>query len=377
MDFANIESQLDKANWYCCFATYENGLMTCNIPKIENFSQNQVEYNVDVAINGQQFTGYPMIYRFYDIKVEKMEPNISALEGGLMMKIIGTGLFDSVTKKARITSTLGERYSDLQWDRNDKALVLNSNPIHWITYDEDVVKNLSGNELYENYSFDVHITMNNTEWIYSGAYRYCDPKITRVIYHIFNENVNKEDRLIYLSTPENLTNDEKTILGLVPYPEDKKKKDEIEKKKLEDENLINTMYKRPYNGLILYGNFFPNTPFLKVKFISQHFEFEAIAFYKNMYKIACLIPGILYIKFLLTSKYLTYFYITLEMHKLPVGQYELKLMISFNSQQYFSANKTILFNSPEYGLKFEDIVKLDELDSKGGKKGAAKPPAKK
>ncbi len=65
------------------------------------------------------------------------------------------------------------------------------------------------------------------------------------------------------------------------------------------------------------------------------------------------------------------------MHKLPVGQYELKLMISFNSQQYFYANKTILFSSPEYGLKFEDIVKLDELDSKGGKKGATKPPAKK
>jgi hypothetical protein len=66
------------------------------------------------------------------------------------------------------------------------------------------------------------------------------------------------------------------------------------------------------------------------------------------------------------------------MHKLPVGQHELKVMISFNSQQYFSANKTILFNSPEYGLKFEDIVKLDELDSKGGKKGGAqKAPAKK
>lgn len=44
-------------------------------------------------------------------------------------------------------------------------------------------------------------------------------------------------------------------------------------------------------------------------------------------------------------------------------------MVSVNSQQFFSANKVILFNSPEYGLKFEDIVKLDELEAKGGKKG--------
>lgn len=58
----------------------------------------------------------------------------------------------------------------------------------------------------------------------------------------------------------------------------------------------------------------------------------------------------------------------LEIPKLSVGQYELKVMVSVNSQQFFPANKVILFNSPEYGLKFEDIIKLDELEAKGGKK---------
>lgn len=56
------------------------------------------------------------------------------------------------------------------------------------------------------------------------------------------------------------------------------------------------------------------------------------------------------------------------MNKLSVGQYELKVMLSVNSQQYYNTGKKILFSSPEYGLKFEDIVKLDELDAKGGKK---------
>ena len=78
---------VERANWYCSSGNYENGVITCHIPKIENFIQNQVEYNVDLSINGQQFSGFPMIYRFYEIKFEKIEPNISNIQGGLMMKV--------------------------------------------------------------------------------------------------------------------------------------------------------------------------------------------------------------------------------------------------------------------------------------------------
>lgn len=182
------DNQLEKSNWYCSFANYENGTMVCNIPKIEDFSQSQVEYNVDVSINGQQFSGFPMIYRFYEIKIEKMEPNVSSIEGGLIMKIIGQGLFDSLTKKAKIVSALGERFSDMQWDRNEKGLIMVSNPLLWITNDEDLIKKIPPNELYENYNFDVSITMNNNDWIYVGYYKYCDPKITRATYLTFPEN---------------------------------------------------------------------------------------------------------------------------------------------------------------------------------------------
>ena len=67
--------------------------MTCTIPTIENFSQDQVEYNVDVAINGQQFSGFPMIYRFYDIQIEKIYPDISSIEGGLQRRITNENLW--------------------------------------------------------------------------------------------------------------------------------------------------------------------------------------------------------------------------------------------------------------------------------------------
>jgi hypothetical protein len=42
-------------------------------------------------------------------------------------------------------------------------------------------------------------------------------------------------------------------------------------------------------------------------------------------------------------------------------------MVSVNEQQYFSAHKTILFNAPEYGVNFLQIVKLEEQDMKNKK----------
>jgi len=289
MDYSNIENQIDKANWYCCFATYEKGMITCNIPKIENFCQNQVEYNVDVAINGQQFSGYPMIYRFYEIKIDKMEPTISATEGALHIKIGGVGLFDSLTKKARIKSKFGERYSDLQWDKNERSLLLVSNPISWMINDEDAMKKISASSLYEDCSFDVEITMNNVEFIKAGSYRYCDVNIKRIAYNLFSPSQSYDDRLAILSKQEPLSIEEKVMLDLIV--EDKKKREEVHKKINEEDNTINNVYKRPYSGLNLYGEFFPKTETIKVKFVAQSCEYDVIAFYKNSRKVSCLIPG--------------------------------------------------------------------------------------
>ena len=172
MDIATHDSQLDKANWYCSFGVYEKENINCNIPKIDNFQQMQVEYNVDISLNGQQFSGYPMIYRFYEIKIDCIEPNISSIEGGTIMKIKGNGFFDSVTKKAKISSVFGERFTDLQWERNEKILLLVTPPLSWITSNEEMFKNTKFQEIYENFTFDVKITLNNIDWIDTGNYKY-------------------------------------------------------------------------------------------------------------------------------------------------------------------------------------------------------------
>ena len=99
-------------------------------------------------------------------------------------------------------------------------------------------------------------------------------------------------RIKVISEQENLTEEEKVIIGLIPPPTDKKKNDEIIKRqKEEDENLLN-LYKRPFGGINLYGNFFPNSQLMKVRFhYTKYLEFESIVFYKNEYKVSTIIPG--------------------------------------------------------------------------------------
>jgi hypothetical protein len=52
------------------------------------------------------------------------------------------------------------------------------------------------------------------------------------------------------------------------------------------------------------------------------------------------------------------------MPKLPPGQVELKILFSVNSQQFIDSGKKILFNNPEPGLSYDDLMKLEEADKK-------------
>ena len=83
--------------------------MTCNIPKIENYNPVQPEYKIDIAINGQQFSGYLSTYRFYDVYIEKIIPDISKPKGDLPLVIYGSDLFDSPNKKHELFLILVKR----------------------------------------------------------------------------------------------------------------------------------------------------------------------------------------------------------------------------------------------------------------------------
>ncbi len=52
------------------------------------------------------------------------------------------------------------------------------------------------------------------------------------------------------------------------------------------------------------------------------------------------------------------------MPKLTPGEHELKILFSVNEQQFYDTGKKLLFEATDPHLKFEDIVKLEEADSK-------------
>ena len=353
MDIENLDSQLDQPNWICCFATYDsdNHLLTCDIPRIENYNSSQPEYNVDIAINGQQFSGYPSVYRFYNIYVEKIYPEISTPEGDLPLIVYGTDLFDSPTKRARIISDVGKKNVDIQWDKNNKTMIVQSLALNQLTTDEKILNIEKQSDLYNNYSFDVMISMNGSQWFKAGSYRYFSPKITKMLYIVFKETDNLEERQKQIEEPGPLSDNEKIYLGMMEPPTDKKALAEYEKNSKEEEDMIKNQYKAPYNGLALYGDYFPNIKDMKIKFTviigEDEYEVETDLYYKNENKLACIVK---------------------EIPDLSPGEYEANISISINGIQWTETEQKILYMAPEEGLSFDDIIKLDSAADKNKKK---------
>lgn len=68
--------------WICVPGEYSNGLITCKSPIVSLEDIETFLYEVDVSINGSQFTGYPISFRFYKLIIDKVVPDNGSLEGG-------------------------------------------------------------------------------------------------------------------------------------------------------------------------------------------------------------------------------------------------------------------------------------------------------
>lgn len=84
-----------------------------------------------------------------------------------------------------------------------------------------------------------------------------DPRIKRISYATYKDGTSIEDWYQSLANQEPITNEEKVILGLAPPPEEKKKHDEILKRFVDEDSIISNTPKRSYNGLYVYGDYFP------------------------------------------------------------------------------------------------------------------------
>jgi hypothetical protein len=71
------ESQeTQKEDQICVDGYYENGVIIAKVPQVQKYDPENMTFSVDVALNGQQFTGKPVNFRFYDIHIEKVEPEL-------------------------------------------------------------------------------------------------------------------------------------------------------------------------------------------------------------------------------------------------------------------------------------------------------------
>jgi hypothetical protein len=93
---------------------------------------------VDVALNGQQFTGKPVNFRYYDVQIEKIEPEIGPQTGCTNILVCGKGLYEAVIRRIRFITAdkSGQREVNADWDRNTKAFRVTVPPFQWLFTDE-------------------------------------------------------------------------------------------------------------------------------------------------------------------------------------------------------------------------------------------------
>lgn len=57
------------------------------------------------------------MFRYYDIRLEKIDPSFALSEGGASINIFGKGIYDSQIKRFKFKCNGGERDVTADWDK--------------------------------------------------------------------------------------------------------------------------------------------------------------------------------------------------------------------------------------------------------------------
>lgn len=304
---------------------------------------------MDVALNGQQFTGKPLVFRFYDIRLERIDPGFASSEGGASINIFGKGIYDSAIKRVKFSCDGGEREVTADWDRKLRCLKCIVPPLTWLWGGQEVPEETLKTAMAG--PIKMALTFNNQEWIPGLDFRYHDHAVTRVAYaHSFmGEAPEPETReaewlaeLPIEALPEGLT-------------EDEIQKKEEEKQKVADTETeeSTTVPKRKGYRLFLHGTDFLKTPQILAKFSwDGQITRTSTAVFKNPGMLATQIPDM--------------------GAEVPEGEHLLSVEVSLNGQQFTNSGAQFLYKSVDPNLTEEDLKKMDEEDAKGAKKPAGK-----
>ena len=264
-------------SWILTEGVFVKGKIMATVPMVTDFDPENLSYLVDVALNGQQFTGKPVNFRYYDVKIQQVEPPLGPSIGGTNIKVLGRGLYDAGIKRIRISTAdgKGKREVTAEWDKKYKCLRCTIPAFRWLFAEED--QTIEDDEQEEKKkaplvkkSVEMKLTLNNQEWIDALHFSYHDAEISRISYanQIGAPDASAEER-------EQIWNSEEPEENLhedMPEEERKKKDDERAKKVAEENEEVNTLAKRKGNKILIHGANFARADALMLRFSLEGFS---------------------------------------------------------------------------------------------------------
>jgi len=339
-------ADLDKEDWICVRGTYDKGKITCEIPSMTSLSEKLLHFNIDVSLNGQQFTGLPSAFRFYDVKVTKIQPNNSPSSGDTYVILEGRGFMDSDTKKLRFRSKFGERLVDLVWIKEKKQYSFFVPPISWL-FGGNIPTQEQIEELKQEPPI-VEITLNHLEWLPVGRFYYYDPEYERITVAAIDEKLSEEEKKIkWLSDEPELD----PFATCKNDAEKDKKQKELTKIMEQEDNEIANGFRKAGSYLYIRGRRFIKTDNLSVQFIYGNSGVVTQAVYKNHTRLGVIVP---------------------EIDELPPGINEVQVEISYNGQKFSSVQKKIKVLAFDKSMTPEQRVAFENEEVKKAKKGGKK-----
>lgn len=345
----NINSpELEKENWICVRGIYHKQKVICTIPRINDLHSDTLFFNVDISLNGQQFSGSPSSFRFYDIQIETISPDGGPSEGGTTVKIIGTGFFDSETKNVKIVSRFGDRLRGLDWNKNEKCYEFKMPPLSWLFGGNSPTPEQEAEVKTEG--VNIYLTLNGIEWFDVGTFYFYDADYERIISANFDAKLSEEDRKNLLMREEPEVD---PFANCKNEAEVEKKKVELNKIMQQEDDEIKNLFKKAGDFLYLKGQNFIKSPDIVVQFIYENKGTRSKEVYwKNNKRIAVVIPDIE----------------DLEYNKI----YPIRVEISYNGQDFSTTGKGINYLALDKDLTPAEKQKIADEELKKLKKGGKK-----
>ena len=339
--------ELDKEDWICVRGTYEKDRITCELPNVTKLSDKLLHFNVDVSLNGQQFTGNPSGFRFYDLKVHKIHPNNSPSSGDTLVVIEGQGFMDSEYKKLRFRSKFGERLVDLTWKKDKKQYSFFVPPISWL-FGGNVPTQEEVNELKQDPPF-IEITLNQLEWLPIGTFHYYDPEYDRItVAPPFEANLPEEEKKNRWNREEAEVDPFATCKN--DNERDKKQKELTKIMEQEDAEIANG-FRKAGAHLYIRGKNFIKTETLLVQFLYGKSGVVTQGVFKNPTRIGVVLP---------------------EIDDLPPGINEVQVEVSYNGQKFSHVGKKIKVMAFDKNMTPEQRTAFENEEVKKSKKGGKK-----